>query len=122
MLVRRAVVTLRQRRALARLALARRCATACNAAVERARFDLILDELRRGADALRHGPRDLGLARDREVAADVLEERAVRLREVERVFREAFHRLLAGGEHCAARLELRLTVAVRIDHVLDRPI
>src|SRR6266550_2724968 len=56
-LVRRAVVALRQRRALARLALARRRAAACNAAVERAGFDLVLDELRGRAHALLHGPR-----------------------------------------------------------------
>src|SRR5579884_1108552 len=105
-LVRRAVVAVRQRRALTRLALARRRATACDAAVERACFDLLVDELRCSVNALGHRPRDLGLTRDREVAADVLEERAVRLREVERVLRETFHRLLAGREHCAARLEL----------------
>src|SRR2546423_4986969 len=102
MLVRRAVVAVRQRRALTRLALARGCATACDAAVECAGLDLILDELRRRADAFRHGPGNLGLARDREVAADVLEERAVGLREIERVLCEALHRLLARREHCAA--------------------
>src|SRR5262245_37339984 len=99
-LVRRAVVAVRQRRALARLALARRRAAACNAAVERARFDLLVDERRRGVHALRDRPRDLRLARDREVAADVLEERAVGLREIERILGKAFHRLLARREHC----------------------
>src|SRR3954452_7385969 len=95
MLVRRAVVALRQRRALAGLALARRRAAAGDAAVEGARLDLALDEPDRRRDALAHGPGDLRLARDREVAADVLEERPVGLREVERVLGEALHRLLA---------------------------
>ena len=46
-LVRRAVVALRQRRALARLALARRRLAAGDAAVERAGLDLLVDELDR---------------------------------------------------------------------------
>ena len=62
-------------------------------------------------DALLHGPGDLRLHRDREVAPDVLEERPVGLREVERIGREPLHRLLAVGEHLAAVLEaLRLGV------------
>src|SRR5438067_3029372 len=105
-LVRRAVVAVRQRRALAGLALARRRAAACDAAVERAGLDLLLDELRRRVHSLLHGPGDLGLARDREVAPDVLEERAVRLREIQGVLRKPLHRLLARFEHRAARLEL----------------
>src|SRR5207302_2610703 len=84
-LVRRAVVALRQRRALARLALPRRRAAAGDAAVERAGLDLLLDEVDRGVDTLRDGPGDLRLHGDREVAADVLEERLVRLREVMRI-------------------------------------
>src|SRR4051794_22558126 len=76
-LVRRAVVALGQRRALARLALPRRRAAARDAAVERARFDLLLDERDRGSHALLHRPGDLRLRRDREVPPDVLEERPV---------------------------------------------
>ena len=41
-----------------------------------------------------HRPRDRGLGRDGEVAADVLEKRSVRLREIARILGEAFHRLL----------------------------
>src|SRR6266566_10096669 len=121
-LVRRAVVALRQRRALARLALACRRAAACDAAVERAGLDLLLDELCGRLHALLHGPRHLGLAGDREVTPDVLEERPVRLREIERIVRETLHRLLAGHQHCATRLELGFAVSIWIDHVLDRPI
>src|ERR687892_2044893 len=73
-LVRGAVLALGQRRALARLALARRRAAACDAAVERAGLDLRLDELDGGADPFRHRPGDLRLVGDGEVAADVLEE------------------------------------------------
>src|SRR3954447_26607161 len=51
-LVRRAVVAFRQRRALAGLALPRGRAAPCDAAVERARFDLLLDEAHRGVDTL----------------------------------------------------------------------
>src|SRR5689334_8353498 len=101
-LVTRAVVAVRERRPLARLALAGRRAAAGDAAVERAGLDLLLDELDRRIDPLRHGPRDLRLAGDREVAADVLEERPVGLREIERVGREPLHRRLARGEDCAA--------------------
>ena len=67
-LVRRAVVALGQRRALARLALARRRVAARDAAVERAGLDLLLDERARGRHALVHRPGDLGLRRDREIA------------------------------------------------------
>src|SRR3954451_15636752 len=68
-LVRRAVVALRERRPLARLAVTGGRAAAGDAAVERAGLDLVLDELHGRVDSLRHGPGDLGLARDREVAA-----------------------------------------------------
>src|SRR5690242_20868107 len=95
MLVRRAVLALGQRRALAGLALAGRRAAAGDAAVERAGLDLLLDEAHRGADALAHGPGDLRLRGDREVAANVLEKRPIRLGEVLRVSGEPLHRLLA---------------------------
>src|SRR5438067_619239 len=95
-LVRGAVVALGERCALARLALARGCPAAGDPAVERARFDLALDERDRCGHAFPDRPGDLSLARDREVAADVLEERPVGLGEVERVLGEAIHRLLAG--------------------------
>src|SRR5690242_3013420 len=62
-LVRRAVLPLRQRRPLAGLPLARGRATARNAAVEGAGLDLLLDELDRGGDALVDRPGDLRLAR-----------------------------------------------------------
>src|SRR5207247_2418569 len=68
-LVRRTVVALRQRGALARLALARRRPAAGHTAVERTGLDLALDERDRGRDALAHRPGDLRLACDREVAA-----------------------------------------------------
>src|SRR4051794_21591436 len=121
-LVRRAVVALRQRRPLARLALPGRRAAACDAAVERAGLDLILDELHGCADPLGDRPRDLGLAGDREVAPDVLEQGAIRLGEIERVAGKPLHRLLAGGQDRPAGLQLRDAVAVRVDHVFDRPI
>ena len=106
-LVRRAVVAFRERRALARLALARRRAATRDAAVECAGLDLFLDERHRRVDALRHRPRDLRLHGDREEAANVLEERLVGLREVVRIGREPFHRPFARGEHVAPVLELR---------------
>src|SRR5579862_5896303 len=78
-LMRRAIVAVRQRRALARLALARGRAAACDAAVECARLDLLLDELRRRGHAGLHGPCDLRLGGDGEVAADVLDRKSTRL-------------------------------------------
>src|SRR5918995_5820393 len=107
MLVRRAVVALGQRRALARLALASRRVTARDAAVERTGLDLLLDEGHRGGDALIDGPGDLCLRRDREVAPDVLEERPLRLGEVVRVAGEPLHRLLARLEHGTPVHDLR---------------
>src|SRR4029079_11090922 len=77
-LVRGAILALGERRALARLTLASRRAAAGNAAVERAGLDLRLDEVDRSSDPLGHGPGDLRLLRDGEIAADVLEERLVR--------------------------------------------
>src|SRR4051812_26654524 len=65
-LVRRAVVAFRQRRALAGLALACGRAASGDAAVERPGLDLLLDEADRGLDALRHGPGHLRLHGDRE--------------------------------------------------------
>src|SRR5579859_574857 len=118
MLVRRAVVALRQRRALARLALPRRGPTASDASVEEARLDLLLDEVDRSLHPLLHRPRDLRLRRDGEEAPDVLEQGALRLGEIERIARETLHRLLARDEDPAARLELCLAIRVRIDHVL----
>src|SRR5204863_1869884 len=82
MLMRRAVVALRKRRALARLALSRRRAAAGDAAVESSCFDLLFDEDRRRGYPFLHCPGDLRLHRDRKVAADVLEERPVRLGEI----------------------------------------
>src|SRR5262245_26557226 len=99
MLVRRAVVAARQRRSLAGFALSRRRVAAWHAAVEEAGLDLLLDERGRRADAFLHCPGDLSLRGDREVAADVGEERPVRLGEVVRVVGEALHRLLTLAEH-----------------------
>src|SRR5262249_4342965 len=113
-LVGRAVVALGKRRPLARLALARRRVAAGDSALERAPPDLLLDEPDGGADALVHGPRDLRLDGDREVAADVLEERAIRLREVVRVGGEALHRALTCRQHLAAVLELGRPVDVGV--------
>src|SRR5215212_11663302 len=84
-LVARAVVALGKRRPLTRLPLARGRAAARDAAVERALLDLLLDERAGGVDSLRHRPRDLRLHRDREVAPNVLEKRAIRLGEVLRI-------------------------------------
>src|SRR5690242_20406001 len=72
-LMARAVVAVRERGALARLALSRGRPAACNTSVERSGLDLLLDEADRRVDSLRHGPRHLGLHRDREVPANVLE-------------------------------------------------
>ncbi len=121
-LVRRAVLAVGKRRPLARLALPRRGATARHSPVERARLDLLLDELDRRADAFRHRPGDLRLVRDGEVAADVLKQRPVGVREVARVLGQPLDRLLAGREDGAAVLELFLDVGVRIDEILDRPV
>src|SRR5919108_4333799 len=121
-LVRRAVVALGQRRPLAGLALAGRRVAARHAADEGARLDLLLDERNRGADALVDGPGDLCLRRDREVAADVLEERPFGLREVLRIAREPLHRLLARLEHRPTVLDLLLRAHVRVDEVFDRAI
>src|SRR5437016_8108342 len=122
MLVRRAVVAVGQRGALARLALARRRAAARDTAVEGAGLDLRLDERASGGDSLAHGPGDLRLRGDREVASDVLEESALRLREVERVGRQTFHRLLARLEHLPAVFDAGLGVDVGVYEILDRAI
>src|SRR5437660_11313173 len=73
-LVRRAVVATRERRALAGLSLPRRRVAMRDSAVEEAGLDLLLDERGRGADALTHRPGNLRLSGDREVAADVGEQ------------------------------------------------
>src|SRR5207247_2568827 len=118
-LVRRAVVAVRERRALARLAFARRGTAAHDSSVERSGLDLLLDEGDRRGDALVHCPRDLRLAGDGEVAADVLEEGAGRVREIERILCQSLHRLLARVEDGAAVLELGILIHVRIDQVLN---
>src|SRR4051812_11220864 len=122
MLVRRAVVAFRQRRALAGLALAGRRTAPGDAAVEGSGLDLLLDEADCGLDALRHGPGDLRLHGDREVAPNVLEKRAIGLGEVVRVGGQALHRPLTRGEHVAAVLEVGLLVDVGVDQVLDRAV
>src|SRR4249920_2645125 len=99
MLVRGTVVPVRQRGALTGLALARRRAAAGDPTVERAGLDLVLDEPDCRIDALRDGPGDLLLHGDREVASDVLEERAVRLREIVRICCEPLHRPLTCRQH-----------------------
>src|SRR5688572_29085959 len=104
-LVRGAVVAARKRRPLARLALAGRRLAACDAPVEQPGFELGLDERDSRVHALAHRPGDMGLCRDREVAADVLEEGAIRAREVVRVLGQARHRLLALAQHGTAVLD-----------------
>src|SRR6185312_9040496 len=106
-LVRRAVVPAGKRRPLARLALAGRRLAPGDTAVEETGLQLRLDELDRCRHALAHRPGDVRLRRDREEAANVLEERAIRTREVVRILGEARHRLLALAEHCTAVLEAR---------------
>ena len=118
----RAVVAVRERCALARLPLPRGRATAACSAVERAGLDLLLDEVDRGSDPLVDDPGHLSLVGDREVAADILEERLLGMGEVARVARKALDRLLAGSEQRAAILELGLGVRVRVDQVLHGPI
>jgi len=122
MLVRRAIVALWERRALARLPFACRGAAARDASVEHARLDLLLDERDRGCHAFLHCPRHLGLRGDREVAANVLEEGPVRLGEIERILREPLHRLLALLQHGPAVLEMKLRGHIRVDEVLNRPV
>src|SRR5262245_41780499 len=119
MLVRGAVLAFRERRALARLALARGRAAARDASVKGSGLDLRLDELDRGPDALAHGPGDLRLLRDGEVAADVLEEGPVGIREVARILGEPLDAVLACSENVASVFELLLDVYVWIDQVLD---
>src|SRR5918998_2575595 len=113
MLVGRAVVALGKRRALARIPLARRRPATRRAAVEGAGLDLLRDEGHGGPDSLLHDPGDLRLRPNREVPANILEERAIRFREVKRVAREALHRVLARGEDGPAILGLRLGRNVR---------
>src|SRR6267142_4360827 len=122
MLVRRTVVALGERRALTRLALARRCATARNTTVEGSGFDLRLDERAGRSDSLADRPGDLGLGRDWEIAPDVLKERSFGLRKVQRVGGQALHRLLAGLKHLAPVLDPRLRVDVGVYQVLNRAI
>src|SRR5215831_17574066 len=92
-LVRRAVLALGERRPLAGLALPRRRPATGNATVEGAGLDLGLDERTSRRDALADRPRDLCLRGNREVTPDVLEERSLGLREVERIGRKPLHRL-----------------------------
>src|SRR5471030_559343 len=101
MLMRRAVVAFRQRRALTGLALAGRRVAVSDAAFERSGSDLLLDELDRGADALCDRPGDFCLHSDWKVAADVLEEGPVRLCKVVRIRSQPLHRRLARREHFA---------------------
>jgi len=97
-------------------------AAAGDAAVERSGLDLVLDEADRGVDTLVDRPGDLRLHRDREVAANVLEERTIRPRKIQRILRQPLHRLLARFEDRTPRLDLRLPVGVGIDEILDRPV
>src|SRR6476661_3298572 len=115
MLMRGAVVTIRQRRSLTGLALARGGATAGNTSVESACLDLLLDEPNRGIDTLADGPGDLCLHRDREEPPDVLEQGAIGLREVVRIRSEPLHRPLTRREHLATVLEVGISVHVGVD-------
>src|SRR6478735_8686044 len=121
-LMRGAVVAVRQRGPLAGLALTGRRAATSDAAVEGSRLDLLLDEADCRLDALGHGPGDLRLHGDGEIAADVLEEGAIRLCEVVRIRGQALHRPLTGRQDVPAVLEVRLLVDVGVDQVLDRAI
>jgi hypothetical protein len=64
----------------------------------------------------------MSLSGDREIASDVREERPIGTGEVTGIAGEPLDRLLAGGEHGAAVLELALLVRVGVDEILDRPI
>src|SRR5690349_15105910 len=110
MLVRRAVVALGERSPLARLPLPCGCPATSDSAVEQARLDLLLDEVDRGLHALLHGPGDLRLRGDGEVAANVLEKGPVGLRKVEGIAGQPLHRLLACFEDGATRFKLGLAV------------
>ena len=120
--MRGAVVALRQRGSLAGFALAGRRAAAGNPAVQRAGLDLLLDEGGRSSDPFLHGPGHLGLRRDREIPANVLEKSPVRLREVERILGQPLHGLLAVLEHGPPVLELNARRYVRVDQVPNRPV
>ena len=122
MLVRRAVVAAWERCPLTGLALACRGSAAGDAAVERASLDLRVDERHRSRDSFAHRPGDLRLRGDREVAADVLEERPVGSGEIVRICREAGHRLLALAQHGPPILELRPLRCIRVDQILDRAV
>src|SRR5580704_2247146 len=122
MLVGWAVVPLRQRRTLARLALPRRRMAVGGSPLEGPRLDLLVDELDRRLDAVGHGPGDLGLHGDREVPPDVLEQRPVGPCEVVGIRCQPLHRAFAGREHLAPIAELGVPVDVRIDQILDRSI
>src|SRR4051794_27993676 len=117
-LVARAVLLARQRRALAGLALARRGAARGERALAVA-LDLVLDELVRDRERLVDRVVDARLLGDREVAADLLEEAPRRLREVAGILREALDRLLARAQHAAAGLVRADGVRMRIDRILD---
>src|SRR5664279_3349805 len=121
-LMRRAVITVGKRCALAGLALAGRRLTTRDSAVESTGLDLLLNELAGRADSLLHRPTDLRLHSDRVVTADVLEEGTIGLGEVVRIGGQANHRLLTGREHGTPELELLLGVGIRIDEILDRAI
>ena len=90
--------------------------------VECSGLDLLLDERDRGAHAFADRPGDLRLRGDREVAADVLEERTVGPRKVLRVGREPRHSELALLEHGAARLESGPLIRIGIDQILERAV
>src|SRR6185295_9450195 len=97
MRVRRAVLTARQRRALAGLALAGGCAAAGVGLVQPVELDL--DRGPGQADHALDRVEHARLLGDREVAADLLEEAAGGLREVARIAREPLNGGLRRIEH-----------------------
>lgn len=122
MLVRRAEVPPGERRSLACLALAGSGVATGDSAIQKAGFDLLLDEACRSADPFSNGPRDLSLSGNRKIASNVGEERSIRACEVVRIVREASHCVLALEKHRTTVLELRRLASVGIDQVFDRAI
>ncbi len=120
--MRRAVITVGKRCALAGLALAGCRLATRYATIESTGLDLLLNELAGRADSLLYCPADLRLHGDRVVATNVLEEGTIGLGEVVRIGGQANHRLLTGREHGTPELELLLGVGIGIDEILDRAV
>src|SRR5690348_1740595 len=115
--MRGAVLAIRQRRALARLALAgRRLAAGHSLTVA---LELGQDELHRALDVPIDRRVDARLVGDREQVPDLLEEALARLREVVRVARQSLDGRLARLQHPTLCFGYRDRVGVGVDEILD---